>query len=673
MAEGQVKQVLQKEITCPLCLDIFKEPKKLPCDHVYCKGCLRDLAQKRGGVPISCPECRFLTQPLNNDINNYPTAFRINRLVHAFHQLHAPQPKQVVPEPRSSRNICKEHTTQPLLYYCETCKKCLCHDCVIMTKDHERHQYGSFKEVAPKYRKELLGELTNVKTQEASISDALKEVVDAENCVVGHTGKCMEDIDKAFEDMFSALHECKEEMKEEACKHYSSLTSIFESKKEQLQIFESKLRDMAGLVVTFVQDSDQHFLMKVDLTMQQIKDLREKFETIPLKIIQPQLLTAEAVSLEILLQYFKTLCSLHNLANPRMCKTEGTVSEMHVYQQESLLLTLNDSAGEICKGGKNSIHADLVNLHGHLTEGKVETVSIGCVKINITPETRGQHKLNVKVNSAHVANSPFMVFVNMPPKLLSQPVITISGLKNPTGLIYSQGKILMAEKGRHRIVKIDSQHHKQELTKLTDITELTQDTSNNLYATTATDHTIHKLTENGKSIKATGRFGKKNGEFNFPNGLRVSQKNEVYVCDSGNNRVQVFDLDLNFKRSFGKNGTGKGQFDFPSDIDFDSNGYIYVVDNGNCRIQVFTQHERHIQMIRSPKLSTTKFDPVRILMHKNHMYITDYFNHHIVVMNMAGETVAKFGGEFLHDPEGITVDQDGFVYVTSHHSKIVVF
>ena len=32
MADGHVKEVLEKEITCPLCLEIFKDPKKLPCE-----------------------------------------------------------------------------------------------------------------------------------------------------------------------------------------------------------------------------------------------------------------------------------------------------------------------------------------------------------------------------------------------------------------------------------------------------------------------------------------------------------------------------------------------------------------------------------------------------------------------------------------------------------------
>lgn len=672
MAEGQVKEVLEKEIICPLCLDIFREPKKLPCDHVYCKECLRILVQSvRPNVLISCPECRSLTQPPGNDVNNFCTAFQINRLVDTYHQVKVPEQRKV--DLLSAKGtVCWKHTTEQLVFYCETCNQSLCQDCVVMTKDHEGHKYGFFEKVAPKYRKKLLSELSDVKTQETSISAALKEVVDAGNSVVSHKDKCLEDIEKAFEDMFSVLEQCKEKMKEEASKHYSSLIGIFESKAKQLEKAESKLKKVTTSAIASVQGDDQHFLMKVDSMMEQIQCMQERLETIPLKIIEPQLLTAQAESSEVLLQCFRTLCSLYNLANPRMCKVEGAITYMHVDQQESLILSLNDSAEQTCKGGANSVHANLVNPQGQSTKGIVEGVSMGCVKINITPERRGKQKLNVKVNGAHVAKSPFTVFVNMPPELLSQPVTTISGLKNPTGLVYSQRKILAIETGEDRIVAVNSEHGKQEISCLTNASEITADASLNLYVTATTDHKLHKLSKGGRNIRSIGRLGKENGEFNFPNGLKVSKKNELYVCDSGNHRIQVLDLDLNFKRSFGKKGTGKGHFDSPLDIDFDSNGYIYVLDCGNCRIQVFTQDERHFRTIGYQTYGTT-FDLVRLLLYNDHIYTTAYFSNYIVVMNTAGDIITKFGGEILCEPEGITADREGFIYVTSHHSKIIVF
>ena len=42
-------------------------------------------------------------------------------------------------------------------------------------------------------------------------------------------------------------------------------------------------------------------------------------------------------------------------------------------------------------------------------------------------------------------------------------------------------------------------------------------------------------------------------------------------------------------------------------------------------------------------------------------------------MSTTGEAIATFGGGILRNPEGITMDKDGFVYVTSHYSKIFVF
>ena len=65
-----------------------------------------------------------------------------------------------------------------------------------MTQQHANHKYRFFKEVASKYRKNLLSEYANVKTQEIAISAVLKEVVDAESSVVSHAGKCQSDIDR---------------------------------------------------------------------------------------------------------------------------------------------------------------------------------------------------------------------------------------------------------------------------------------------------------------------------------------------------------------------------------------------------------------------------------------------------------------------------------------------
>jgi hypothetical protein len=61
----------------------------------------------------------------------------------------------------------------------------------------------------------------------------------------------------------------------------------------------------------------------------------------------------------------------------------------------------------------------------------------------------------------------------------------------------------------------------------------------------------------------------------------------VYVGDTGNNRVQKFDCNGNFITMWGSTGRGNGQFILPSDVAVDSMGIVYVSDAGNDRIQKF--------------------------------------------------------------------------------------
>ena len=88
---------------------------------------------------------------------------------------------------------------------------------------------------------------------------------------------------------------------------------------------------------------------------------------------------------------------------------------------------------------------------------------------------------------------------------------------------------------------------------------------------TMTDaHKMQKFNRCGDVVKSVGKWGRHVREFDWPFGVRY-HNHHVYVCDSGNGRVQVFDV-----RSFGTHG-GLDQLNRPRDIDFDTQGNIYVV------------------------------------------------------------------------------------------------
>jgi DNA-binding beta-propeller fold protein YncE len=63
--------------------------------------------------------------------------------------------------------------------------------------------------------------------------------------------------------------------------------------------------------------------------------------------------------------------------------------------------------------------------------------------------------------------------------------------------------------------------------------------------------------------------------------------NRLYVSDTGNHKVQVFDLDGNFIKEWGGFGTTDGKFREPVGITADDHNNIYVADSDNLRIQKF--------------------------------------------------------------------------------------
>ena len=274
------------------------------------------------------------------------------------------------------------------------------------------------------------------------------------------------------------------------------------------------------------------------------------------------------------------------------------------------------------------------------------------------------------------------MFVQHPPTQLDCPVRVIEGVIPRDIAVGDKGELFVTEFW-NRYTVLDSQGQKL----LTIGSEgnppfgdevpagIATDSEDNVYV--VSDHKVQKLNRRGEVIKSVGKKGRNVGEFNGAVGV-MYYNNKVYVCDHGNGRVQVFDSNLNFVRSFGTHGDGPGQLKVPWDIDFDTQGNIYVVDSRQHEVVVFSedvQYLRHFGEGEQGKGELT--DPQGLCVSGDYVYVTEHYNHRVSVFRTSGEFVHSFGekgsgrGELVN-PKGIAVDKDGFVYVCEFDNDCII-
>ena len=94
-------------------------------------------------------------------------------------------------------------------------------------------------------------------------------------------------------------------------------------------------------------------------------------------------------------------------------------------------------------------------------------------------------------------------------------------------------------------------------------------------------------------LRKIGKAGTKHestepGLFSRPTNCAVDADGNLYVTDTFNNRVEIFDADGNFIRAWGKHGDGPGYFARPKGIAIDKDGHVWVADTVQDRVQVYT-------------------------------------------------------------------------------------
>ena len=150
----------------------------------------------------------------------------------------------------------------------------------------------------------------------------------------------------------------------------------------------------------------------------------------------------------------------------------------------------------------------------------------------------------------------------------------------------------------------------------------------------------------------------------------------IYVTNTNQHNISVFDQRGKYIKSFGKKGISPGQFQFPVDVALSSEGKLYIADLKNYRIQVFSNEGEYEAYFPKEK----EIKPVAITLDKNNnVVVSDILSHTIKIYKPNGVLIKEFGdygeeeGRFQY-ANGVAVSNDGNIYVSdSQNMRIQIF
>ena len=600
MVAEQMKKVAS-HLTCPVCYELYKKPKYLPCYHSYCEQCLVKL-QKAGSDSITCPECRITSAIPSGGIKQLPNNFFINRIVdevalkekvtgeedvrcdlcvredpavvlcfdcgvflcshcheshkysreyqgHSMSQLKElrKEKKDINVRPKAKPLLCQEHDME-LNFYCGTCEQLVCHYCT--TTDHNGHKHNTVKKMANNNRAELDDIIKPVEEMIGELSKAHQKVTTIREKVEIQATEVDQRIDDYYDQLQRQLQQQREELKKELHEVSSQKKKALSLQLEQMEHTQGQLESMKELNNAIKSGSDQEALFMKKQVTEDVKRMTDGYKQ--LKTEPVELATMQFIPVEEYQKWFPQFANVfYGDADPLTSMAENVPSLAYVNNNVNFTIVTKNVRGNRCsKGGNEVISQVQSSSTGDVIPVAVKDNQDGTYSASVVPKQAGEVKLSVIINGRLIQGSPYSVSVCRNYFALNVPSKTVNGdgrLGKPWGIAFGKDGMWAADDSNHCVYIFDSQD---------------------------------------QVVKSFGAPGNGNGQFNYPTGVAFDDDNHLYVADNNNHRVQKFNTRGEYMLKFGSCGSNNGQLQYPLGITV-HNKRVYVADQCNHRISVF--------------------------------------------------------------------------------------
>ncbi|XDV13857.1 hypothetical protein PO909_002172 [Leuciscus waleckii] len=245
MAEARISQ---DEFSCPVCLDLLKEPVAIPCGHSYCKICITDCWDQEDEKRVySCPQCRQTFSPRPALAKNTILAELVEKLKKTklpadcyagsgddrHEEFHSRKPHKVIDATgRLQDMICRKHDKE-LEMFCVTDQECICVRC----KEYEHKNHKTVSTAAQRTEKQKQLKETQMKIRQR-IQQRQKDLHQLREAVESHKRSAhtaVEDSEKIFTEIIRSIERSRSEATQRIRDQENTAVSRAEGRLERLE------------------------------------------------------------------------------------------------------------------------------------------------------------------------------------------------------------------------------------------------------------------------------------------------------------------------------------------------------------------------------------------------------------------------------------------------------
>ncbi|KAG9485795.1 hypothetical protein GDO78_008728 [Eleutherodactylus coqui] len=226
--------ILENQLSCPICLEVFKDPVMLQCGHSYCRDCLWGL-MKDPHILLLCPVCRQEV-----DYSSSPPNVTLKRLIETL---------QILSEDQAATETCPIHNN-PLCLYCEQDQEVICGLCGTIG-GHRQHPITPLASVYSRMKEEVSALMTDLQKERKGLEEQISKLTNNKTRILNESDVFQSLICKEFRELQQYIAEEESHflklVSTKATELFKSVEIQLQQKNEILSIVQDKERKLENL------------------------------------------------------------------------------------------------------------------------------------------------------------------------------------------------------------------------------------------------------------------------------------------------------------------------------------------------------------------------------------------------------------------------------------------